>query len=143
MRLPETPLTQAQVVANKDLFQNIQGYCLVNHGRKNVWLGLTCFDAQTDESRRRLIAEISACGAGATTAFDLRESYAAHQSAKKDIAASANLASSKAGLVTAVGLSSRAYGTLPQGSKPLNASFEAGFAAKFPQSMAKPPQPAR
>ncbi len=142
MRLPETPLSQTQVVANKDLFQNIQGYCLVNHGRKNVWLALTSFEPQTDESRQRLRAQISACGAGTTTAFDLRESYAAYQSAKKAVA-SGSLANPKPGLVTAVGLSSRAYALLPPGSKPLNASFEAGFAAKFPQSMAEPPQPAR
>src|SRR5260370_13605554 len=99
MSLPATPLSQAQVVENKDLFQNIQGYCLVNHGRKNVWLALTCFEAKTDESRQRLRAQICACGTGATTALDLRESYVAHQSPKKTV---------PSGLVTAVGLSSPA-----------------------------------
>src|SRR5260370_35208211 len=98
MSLPATPLSQAQVVANKDLFQNTQGYCLVNHGRKNVWLALTCFEPQTDESRQRLRAQISACGAGATTALDLRESYVARQSPKNTV---------PSGLVTASGLDSQ------------------------------------
>ena len=54
-------LTCTDVVASEPSFRAIQGYSLVGHGRKNVWLGLMRFQAQ-DERKAELRAFLKQFG---------------------------------------------------------------------------------
>src|SRR5262245_94764 len=75
-------LTGKEVNANAKSFRAIQGYILVSHGRKHVWLALLRFRAP--EARKpELRAFLKDFGSRATNSFALWEGLQRYREAKE------------------------------------------------------------
>jgi Dyp-type peroxidase family len=123
--LQMTPSAQ-EFAALQHVFEQIQGYALVRHGRRNVWLGLVSIE------KGAAVKEVSAAfkfwGQKATTAAQLRETRNRYRAAESDAARAAT----RVEAVYAVGLSAAGFQALQAGECPVAEPFLNGFGGSFP-----------
>lgn len=140
-------LTDFDVEQNQKLFNSVQGYTLVPHGREHVWLALLQFDCteKSAEQKQKFVGLLSTYGAKANSAYELYKSYRDHQVEK--VRANTKVEKPE-GTVVAVGLAWPAYGDekgklFPSG-EPNSPSFKAGFMKKLEEFLkVKPPATSR
>ncbi len=125
MNIRQVPLwTDAEVTTEAIAFQQIQGYALVRHGKPVVCLGILTY-AQVDSAAVHLL--LAEYGRAATSAWDLYQSYVAHQR---------DPASPAVGVVQAVGLTASALQHFPGGQLLSDTAFNNGFLAAGPDMSA-------
>jgi Dyp-type peroxidase family len=123
-------ITKEQVKENA-AFWNIQGCCLINHGRKHVWFAFLRFKEPLNEEQTKAIrSAIADYGRRAARASELYDSYDSALDAENKAPAERALLkkSLTSGLVVAVGVSSRGYRVLSEAAKPFDIGFREGFA---------------
>jgi Dyp-type peroxidase family len=120
-------LNAQDVEENKAVFNRIQGYSLVSHGRDYVWLALLQVRDRSPEGKAQLRRSLAEYGQGATPAYDLYQTFRGHLQARQ----STGEQKSPPPLVKAVGLSSSGYSLLAPDSGPPGKSFANGFRKNF------------
>src|SRR5262245_61487981 len=127
-------LTESDVDANVELFEAVQGYSLVPHGRDHVWLALLRFTPQdpTDAGRVDVLKVLCSYGEKATSALTLYKSYKEYQEYRAKVRAPRvkKLADMKKETIYAVGLASPAYSPHSL-EKPKSVEFDNGFVEQF------------
>lgn len=135
-------LTPEKVDENLSAFQKMQGYPLVSHGKKHVWLGLIPLDAAAQPSQ--WLGRLAGLGTQATPAHQLYTTYRqrlegkAQAASYSKVSSTAPLASEATPIVRAVGLSSRAYSLLKIDSIPGGDAFREGFGKRFSKMVSQP-----
>ena len=86
--LQSTP-SPAEFAAYQHIFDQVQGYALVRHGRRNVWLGLIRVEPGAAVSEVRGV--LKSWGLRATSAARLRETLELNAAATSDAERAATL----------------------------------------------------
>jgi Dyp-type peroxidase family len=123
--LQSTP-SPAEFAAYQHIFDQVQGYALVRHGRRNVWLGLIRVEPGAAVSEVRGV--LKSWGLRATSAARLRETLELNAAATSD----AERAATRSEAVFAAGLSAAGFQALQAGECPVAAPFVGGFGGSFP-----------
>lgn len=108
--------TIPEVETQREVFKEIQGYCVIGHGKRLVWLALLRFLCR-DTNQKLAMQALARYGQAATSAYDLHQSYV-----------SRNVPTAGVGVVRAVGLSSTGYEVFPDEQAPEPLEFQSGFA---------------
>ena len=122
--LQMTPSAQ-EFAALQHVFEQIQGYALVRHGRRNVWLGL--ISTEKGAAAKEVRGVYKFWGLKATTAAQLRETRDRYRAASSD----AERAATRSEAVYAVGLSAAGFGALQADECPVAQPFLDGFGGRF------------
>src|SRR5262245_40043644 len=135
-------LTEADVETpeNRGLFKAVQGYAVVPHGRKHVWLGLLSFTPRDTDHQKEIATFLCACGQKATSAYDLFKSYQKDYDYKEALRENPEygktpegqevgkkLTEMKGQTVFAIGLASPAYTDIFPIGRPWSKEFDKGF----------------
>src|SRR3954462_2734970 len=126
------PLTPSDVRDRQNGFLRAQGYTFVNHGRKNVCLGLLKFTAP-DPLKARLRGFLKGFGQTTTSAWSLATSFQTYldQRERDPEKAAAFKASMLAVPVTALGFSATGLSLFQTSEKPVNSPWSDGFLKRY------------